>query len=93
MLRRKVGSFLQGSLWGPLLKALPACVLMGGVVWQLLGLVDWSQQDHGLEKGLCLFAAVTLGGIVYLGSCMLFRVDEVKQGLNLLRRRKARTKP
>ncbi len=87
-LRTKVGPFLQGSLWQPLLKALPGCALMAVFVWQLLSLTDWSQVGGGLEKALCLSAAVAGGGLIYLASCLLFRLEEIKQGLNLLLRRK-----
>lgn len=88
MLRRKVGSFLHGSLWGPLFKVLPACALMAVVVWPLLDLIDWAQPDHGLEKAAVLFSAVALGGSVYLGTCLLLRVSEIRQALELLRLRR-----
>jgi putative peptidoglycan lipid II flippase len=88
LLRRKVGAFGGGSLWGPLLKSLPASVVMGGCVWIVLKQVDWTLSGHSLEKGLWLSLAVAVGLIVYFVACSLLQVAEVRQGLNLLRRRK-----
>ncbi len=90
LLRRKVGAFWGGCLWRPLLKSLPACVVMGGCVWWILGRVDWTLSGHSLEKGVCLFTAVAIGGMLYLAVCSLLRVAEVREGLNLLRRKKNR---
>ena len=90
LLRKKVGSFLQGSLWLPLLKTLPACALMALTVKYLLGFTDWGLVGARPEKGLYLFSAVAAGTLVYLFGCLLCRVEEVHQGWNLLRQRKKR---
>lgn len=90
LLRRKVGSFFQGALWGPLLKALPACLLMGLTVYFLLGVGDWNQLGDRLHKGVVLIAAVGAGIAVYFVCCLLFRVEEVRQGWELLRQKKVR---
>lgn len=90
LLRRKVGSFLLGALWKPLLKALPACLLMGLSVSMLLGYGDWGQLGNRLHKGLVLASSVGAGVFVYFVCCLLFRVDEVRQGWQLLRQRRMR---
>ncbi|HEY5672596.1 MAG TPA: murein biosynthesis integral membrane protein MurJ [Malonomonas sp.] len=89
LLHRKVGSFLQGSLWVPLLKSLPAALLMAVVVYLLLGQAVWLQEGAVLHKGFWLATAIASGVIVYLGSCLMMGVDEVRQGWSLLSQRKA----
>ena len=88
LLRRQVGAFLSGSLWQPLLKAVPAAGMMAVVVSLFLGQVDWVQVGAPAAKGLWLAAAVVFGAMVYLGCCLLLQVKEVRQGWNLLRQRK-----
>jgi len=93
LLRRKVGSFLQGALWGPLLKALPAGVLMAVTVYFLLGFCDWGQLGERTFKGVYLFAVVAAGCVVYLFCCLLFKVEEISQGWTLLRQKRQRRAP
>ncbi len=88
-LRYKVGPFLRESLRLPLLKALPGCALMVMVVWWLLSLFDWTQLGHGLEKSLYLFGAISIGALVYLSCGLLFRLEELRRGVDLLLRKKA----
>jgi putative peptidoglycan lipid II flippase len=89
LLRRQVGDFLRGSVLLPFLKAAFASMLMAVVVFLILGQVDWVQEGALLSRGLWLAAAVVSGGLVYLGCCLLLRVDEVRQGWELVCRRKA----
>ncbi len=91
LLRRRVGSVLQASLWTPLLKVLPACLLMGVVVLVILSLVDWQQSGAVMQKGSVLLGAVTAGALTYLGCCLIFRVSELQQGWQLLKKRKSPT--
>lgn len=91
LLQRKVGGFMQGALWRPLLKAIPASVVMAVIVYLLLGQVAWAQTGNHLIKGIWLAVAVGSGGLSYLVCCLLLRVEEVRQGWDLLRRRKAVT--
>ncbi|MEA3363904.1 MAG: murein biosynthesis integral membrane protein MurJ [Thermodesulfobacteriota bacterium] len=87
LLQRKVGSFFKKSLYAPILKVIPACLLMALSVSFLLSSVDWLQDGLLLNKSLVLSAAVAVGALVYLGCCYLFKVDEIRQGWQLLRRR------
>ncbi len=84
LLQRKVGAFFQKALYTPVLKAIPACLLMWLVVAFLLSTVDWFQAGSLLNKSFALSAAVILGALVYLGCCYLFKVDEIRQGWQLL---------
>jgi putative peptidoglycan lipid II flippase len=89
LLRRRIGSFLQGSLWLPLLKAIPACIAMAIVVQQILGLADWQQTDELMLRGGVLLAAVVAGILTFVGSCLLLKVEELQQGWQLLKNRRA----
>jgi len=80
---------LQSALWIPLLKALPACLLMAGAVASILTLVEWQQPGEVLLKSSVLTIAVVVGVLIYLGSCLLFGVDELRQGWQLIRQRKS----
>ncbi|MDA3903868.1 MAG: murein biosynthesis integral membrane protein MurJ [Desulfuromusa sp.] len=87
LLQRKVGSFFQKALYRPVLKVLPGCLLMVLAVTFLLNTVDWLQVGSLLNKSLILFSSIFVGALIYLGCCYLFRVDEVRQGWQLLRRK------
>lgn len=87
LLQRKVGSFFQKALYLPILKVIPACLLMAFAVSALLGRVDWLQGGLLLNKSLVLFSAIAVGALIYLGCCYLFKVDEIRQGWQLLRKR------
>jgi len=88
LLQQQVGTFLKRSLSTPILKAIPACLLMALSVSFLLNSVNWLQDGLLLRKSLVLAAAVAVGALIYLGCCYLFKVDEIRQGWQLLRRRR-----
>ncbi|MEA3544168.1 MAG: murein biosynthesis integral membrane protein MurJ [Thermodesulfobacteriota bacterium] len=90
LLQRKVGTFCLQALTIPILKVIPACLLMALTVSFLLQTVDWSQIGLLLNKSLALSAAVVAGALIYLGCCYLFKVDEIRQGWKLLRNSKNR---
>jgi len=87
LLQRKVGAFFQKTLYVPILKAIPACLLMAFTVAFILNTVDWLQDGLLLSKSLVLSAAVVAGALIYLGCCYLFKVDEIRQGWQMLRNR------
>ncbi|MCK5912557.1 MAG: murein biosynthesis integral membrane protein MurJ [Desulfuromusa sp.] len=88
LLQRKVGTFFQKALYVPILKVIPACLLMALVVSFLLNTVDWLQGGLLLNKSLVLSAAIVAGVLIYLGCCYLFKIDEIRQGWQLLKRNK-----
>ncbi len=90
LLQRRVGTFFQKALYVPIVKVIPACLLMALAVSFLLNTVDWMQDGLFLNKSLVLSAAVVVGALIYLGCCYIFKVDEIRQGWQLLRRRGAR---
>lgn len=89
LLRRRVGPLLRLSVVGPLVKSLPGCILMGGAVGYILTFADWQQTGMLLHKGSVLAGAVLIGVAIYLGSCLLLKVEEIKQGWQLIRQRKS----
>ncbi len=89
LLQRKVGAFLHISLLGPILKVIPACLVMAIAVSFLLSLTDWTTSGDLLVKGILLFAAAAGGAGLYLGCCYLCRVDEIRRGWQLLRQRRS----
>ncbi len=88
ILQRKTGSFLKGALLAPLFKALPACFAMAFVVNMILARIDWTVAGQVVSKSLVLALAVSSGVVVYLAGCSLFRIEEIRQGWDLLRKRK-----
>ena len=88
LLQRKIGSFLHASLLVPILKVVPASLLMALAVSYTLGLIDWSAPEAQLWKGVTLFIAAAGGAGLYLGCCYLFKVDEVRKGWRLVRQRR-----
>ena len=87
LLQRKVGTFFHKALYIPILKAIPACLLMALVVTLILNRVDWLQPGLWLNKSLVLGAAIGIGALTYLGCCYLFKVEEIQQGWQVLRNR------
>ncbi len=87
LLQKRVGTFIHRSLYAPTLKVIPACFMMAVVVAFSLSLTDWMQHGLFFSKSLVLGAAISIGIMVYLGCCYLFKVDEVRQGWHLFSRK------
>jgi len=87
LLKRKVGNFFQKSFYRLVPKLLVACLFMGLVVSSILQGVEWTQMGLFLNKSLVLSAAIISGALVYLGCCWLFKVEEIQQGWQFLRRK------
>jgi putative peptidoglycan lipid II flippase len=87
LLKRKIGNFFQKSLYLLVSKLLAASLLMALAVTFLLRNVDWMQMGLLLNKSLVLSAAIFTGALIYLGCCFLFRVKEIRQGWQFLRRK------
>jgi putative peptidoglycan lipid II flippase len=87
LLQQRVGGFVRQAILVPLLKVLPAVVVMGGVTWSILAMGDWDVSGQRLAKALVLVCAIGAGGLLYFAVCYCCRVDEVTRGLQLFRRR------
>lgn len=87
LLRRKIGPLGLLAIGGSLLRALPATLLMAGCTWWILQLVDWQIPGLSLGKFLVLGSAVTAGMAIYCGGCLLCGVTEIRDGLQIVRRK------
>jgi len=87
LLRCRLGSFVRRALLRPLIGVLPATLVMALVTGQILNLVDWQVSGQFLVGFPVLLLAVLAGGMVFFGLCLLFRVDEVRRGWQVLRGR------
>jgi len=90
-LRRKVGPFLQGALVSPVLRSLPGCLVMGLTVYLVLGIVDWQKEGEVFWKSSVLAGAVGLGLVSYLMTCLVLRVEQIRQGWGLLKARRKKS--
>ena len=88
LLQRRVGAFNKRNLALPVLKSCAACLAMGLAVFLLINRVDWLTPGSNTLKSVTLAGTVIAGALVYLGSCYLLKVDEVKHGWESLRRKK-----
>jgi putative peptidoglycan lipid II flippase len=87
LLRRKIGKF-DGELWRYALKTGLAAVIMAVAVVLSARFVG-SQIDlsQTVESLVTLVVAGIVGSVVYVGALLLLRVEEVAEGVRLLRRR------
>ena len=87
LLQRKTGPFVRATFWRPIAKVVPACCAMGIAVVKILALVDWQSTGHGPAKWFCLIGAIGTGVTVFLGCCHILKVEEIRRGLALIKRR------
>jgi putative peptidoglycan lipid II flippase len=88
LLQRRVGGIIRQAILLPLLRVLPAVIVMGGATWAILTLGDWDVVGQRLSKALILGGAIAVGGLLFFVVCYCCRVDEVTRGLLLLKRRR-----
>ncbi len=93
VLRRKIGPLGLGAIRGSLLRSLPAALLMAATVAVILQLAPWSEPGERLLKALVLSLALGVGAAVYGWGCLLMKVPEARQAIDLLRRKLGRNKP
>ena len=91
LLRRRVGPFMQNALLSPLVRSVPGCLVMSACVYFMLGVVDWRQEGRMLLKCAVLSASVAIGFVSYVGIGHLFRVEQIQQGWELLKKSKKRS--
>ncbi len=86
-LQKRLQMGLLRALMHKLLHMLPACLVMAILVYAVLGLLNWEQDGQLWRKAMLLAGAVSGGGLVFVGSCLLLRIDEARQLLRRLRKR------
>lgn len=86
-LRRKIGRLGLQSLGISLLKILPGACAMTLVVYHLLGYGPWDEQGQRLLKGAVLAVSVGAGALLYGGVCLVMRVEEVTEVVDIFKRK------
>lgn len=94
MMQKHAGSLETGALFGLLGKLVVPLALLAGICWLAMGTIfqpgmhlpEW-QRIFGVLLVICVAAAV------FFGSAFLFRVDEVRDVVELVRRKLAPRKP
>ncbi len=87
LLRKRLGPLGLRSLGGQALRCSLASLGMGGVVYFLCALVDWSQPGALLVHGSVLLCSVVLGGGLYFWLCQLLGVSQVNELQKMVRRK------
>lgn len=87
LLQRKLGVRFARGLPLQVARLVLPCLIMAAPVSLVLGLADWTLTGGGLLKAALLGTAVGAGALVFLGSCLLFKIDETRQLLGLLKAR------
>lgn len=84
LLNRRMGGIGLRGLLGVFARLMPGLLLMGLMVFAVLCGVDWQVKGSFILRSLLLAGAVGGGAAAYLGVCWLCRVNEVKQGWEML---------
>jgi putative peptidoglycan lipid II flippase len=84
LLNRRMGGIDLRGMGSLSLRLLPGLLLMALVVFAALGCVDWRIKGSFVLRALLLGGAVAGGSAAYLAGCWLCRVNEVKQGWEML---------
>ena len=89
-LRRKIGPFGGRAIAGAGLKALAASLPMGGVVWWLMGMVDWSIRGHKIAHAGLMGVTVAAGAGLFLLLARVLKSGEAVELSGLVRRKLGR---
>jgi putative peptidoglycan lipid II flippase len=86
-LRKKIGDIGLTEISKSLVKYMLAAGIMGVVIWLMAGLIDWRTADL-MKRLLCLMLVILSGGAIYLISCYIIRVSEVRSFIGKLLKRR-----
>lgn len=84
ILQRRIGLFEAKNMLNPFIKILSASAVMGLVSYLLTLVLPW---DGGMKNAVSLVAVILAGMIVYLVTCLLLKVSEIKVILSWIRKR------
>lgn len=87
MLRRRIGRLGLREVARSAARAALASAIMGGALWPLTRMVDWSQGGSLVNTGLFL-GLVIAGAGLYLGAAWVLRCPELRDLAGALRRRR-----
>jgi putative peptidoglycan lipid II flippase len=86
-LRKKIGPFGGRGIVLAGGKAALASVPMAVAAYLVIGMLDWSLVGQKMRKGAVLGGAVVLGIVIFLGAAHLFRCEEAREVVTLVRRK------
>jgi putative peptidoglycan lipid II flippase len=88
ILRRKIGGIRGRHIGESFLKSLAASLLMGGVIQIMMILSAPFTKHHGhLGAALIIFAGLVVGGIIFLISAWILKMEEIQMVVRLLQRK------
>jgi len=90
LLNRRLGGIDLRGMLTFCLRLLPGLLAMSLTVSALLGCVDWQTEGSSWTRSLLLFGTIAAGAASYVAGCWICRVDEVKQGWELIAKRLSR---
>ena len=88
MLRRQLGNLNLGGVLKAWLKQLLAAAPCAAAAWYVSGWGDWEAGGNAPRNIAVLLLAVVVGGIVYLVAAHLLRLEEYRELLAAVRRRR-----
>ena len=85
LLKREVGQLDGARIARSLGRTLPGCVALGVICWLVSDHLATALSTSGeLAKIATVFVPLTLGGLAFLGSCLLLRVEELGSAWRLV---------
>jgi putative peptidoglycan lipid II flippase len=87
LLRKKVGPFGGRVIFAAGLKSVLASVPMALFVFWVMRLIDWTVTGHKMVKSLILLGGIGAGVGVYLLGAYLLHCDEMRDAVQLFRRK------
>jgi putative peptidoglycan lipid II flippase len=93
MMQKHAGSLETGAFFGLLAKLLVPLALLAGICWLSLQTMFYPGAHlPGWQKIFGVLLVISVGAGVFFGSAFLFRVDEVRDIVKLVRRKFARAR-
>jgi putative peptidoglycan lipid II flippase len=88
MMQKHAGSLETGALFGLLAKLIIPLALMAGICWLSLQTMFYPGAHlPGWQKVFGVLLVIGVAAAVFFGSAFLFRVDEVRDVVDLIRRK------
>ncbi len=84
LLWRKLDLTMARQLLTQSVRIVFACLPMALLVYLLLGMGEWNSPGSTAVKALILAGAVGSGIVVFVGSCLLLKIDEIQQLLRMI---------
>jgi putative peptidoglycan lipid II flippase len=86
-LKKKIGTFLDKEFYVAILKIIMASLIMLAAIVLVSIYHPWNMAAGFKERLLYLFLTISAGGMVFLVSAYLLKIQEVKKAINLVKQR------